>query len=240
MRADITVGSAFPDYELPDHTGTPRRLSELQGEDPIIIVLAREAYSAKDQRQQEGLAELWREMKPGVGYCQLVTITTSDPQETFNYRSGVGAEWPFLADPDRIVQRDLDIAEYTDPIHDQMVPHTIVCEPGLIVYKIYNGYWFFGRPTLEELRQDLRAVLMKHHWDWDLSDPEVRAACSGARLTASTRRSSAGPTTSDLEDEDDASPGCILVWGSQLAGAKSVRSRRSVVQTRAGVWSPSC
>lgn len=88
----------------------------------------------------------------------------------------MGAEWPFLADPDRIVQRDLDIAEYTDPIHDQMVPHTIVCEPGLIVYKIYNGYWFFGRPTLEELRQDLRAVLMKHHWDWDLSDPEVRAA----------------------------------------------------------------
>jgi hypothetical protein len=88
----------------------------------------------------------------------------------------VGAEWPFLADPGRIVQRDLDIAEYTDPAHDQMVPHTIVCEPGLIVYKVYNGYWFFGRPTVEELRQDLRAVLMKHHWDWDLSDPEVRAA----------------------------------------------------------------
>jgi peroxiredoxin len=48
MRADVRVGSAFPDYELPDHTGTPRRLSELQGEDPMIIVLAREAYSAKD------------------------------------------------------------------------------------------------------------------------------------------------------------------------------------------------
>jgi hypothetical protein len=74
------------------------------------------------------------------------------------------------------VQRDLDIAEYTDPAHDQMVPHTIVCEPGLIVYRVYNGYWFFGRPTVEELRHDLRAVLIKHHWDWDLSDPEVRAA----------------------------------------------------------------
>jgi len=176
MRADITVGSAFPDYELPDHTGTPRRLSELQGEDPMIIVLAREAYSAKDQRQQQGLAELWREMKPGVGYCQLVTITTSDPQETFNYRSGVGAEWPFLADPDRIVQRDLDIAEYTDPIHNQMVPHTIVCEPGLIVYKIYNGYWFFGRPTVEELRLDLRAVLQRCRPDWDISSAKQRTA----------------------------------------------------------------
>ncbi len=39
-----------------------------------------------------------------------------------------------------------------------MIPHVIVLEPGLVIYKIYNGYWFFGRPTMEELRQDLRAV----------------------------------------------------------------------------------
>jgi hypothetical protein len=31
-----------------------------------------------------------------------------------------------------------------------------VLEPGLRIYKIYNGYWFFGRPTVEELRLDLR------------------------------------------------------------------------------------
>jgi peroxiredoxin len=176
MRADVKVGAAFPDYRLPDHTGQPRNLSELQGDDPLVIVLAREAYSAKDQIQHEGLVQLWREMKYGVGYCRLVTITTSVPQETLNYRSGVGAEWPFLSDPERVIQRDLDIAEYTDPEHNQMVPHTIVCEPGLIIYKIYNGYWFFGRPTVEELRHDLRAILMKQHWDWDLSDPEVKAA----------------------------------------------------------------
>jgi hypothetical protein len=57
------------------------------------------------------------------------------------------------------VQKDLDIAEYTDPHHNPMIPHTLVLEPGLRVYKIYNGYWFFGRPTVEELRLDLRAVL---------------------------------------------------------------------------------
>jgi peroxiredoxin len=176
MRTDIKVGAKFPDYELPDHKGVPRRLSELQGDDPMVIVLAREAYSGKDQRQQQGLAQLWREMKPGVGYCRMVTITASDPQETYDFRSGVGAEWPFLSDPGRIVQPDLQIVEYTDPDHNQMVPHTIVCEPGLIVYKSYNGYWFFGRPTVEELRQDLRAVLIKCRWDWDLAKPEVAAA----------------------------------------------------------------
>jgi peroxiredoxin len=129
MRADIKPGATFPDYELPDHTGRPRRLSEIQGEDPMVIVLAREAYSAKDQVQHEGLVQLWREMKPGVGYCRMVTITTTNHQEALNYPNGVGAEWPYLADPDRVVQRDLDIAEYTDPDHNQMVPHTSCVSP---------------------------------------------------------------------------------------------------------------
>ena len=35
MRPDMVPGAKCPDYVLPDHTGTPRRLSELQGEDPL-------------------------------------------------------------------------------------------------------------------------------------------------------------------------------------------------------------
>ena len=41
MRPDIKPGGRFPDYELPDHTNTPRKLSEIQGEDPLILTLAR-------------------------------------------------------------------------------------------------------------------------------------------------------------------------------------------------------
>jgi len=33
MRSDIVPGGPFPDYELPDHTGTLRKLSELQLQD---------------------------------------------------------------------------------------------------------------------------------------------------------------------------------------------------------------
>ena len=56
-----------------------------------------------------------------------------------------------------------------------MIPHTLVLEPALRVYKIYTGYWFFGRPTIEELRQDLRAVLQKCRPDWDITEPELKA-----------------------------------------------------------------
>jgi hypothetical protein len=88
----------------------------------------------------------------------------------------VGAHWPFLSDAGRIVQKDLDIAEYTDPLRNPMIPHVIVPEPGVVVYKIYNGYWFLGRPTLEDLRQDLRAVTRNCRSDWDITTPELRAA----------------------------------------------------------------
>jgi peroxiredoxin len=174
MRADILPGAVFPDYELTDHTGTRRKLSQLQGADPLILVLSRGAFCPKDRRQAEGLIQLHREME--VGYCRLVTISTESLVVTNEYRTGVGAHWTFLSDAGRKVQNDLDIAEYTDPTHNPMIPHTIVLEPGLIVFKIYNGYWFFGRPSIEELRQDLRSVLKRCRPDWDITSPELKAA----------------------------------------------------------------
>jgi peroxiredoxin len=174
MRADIVPGATFPDYELSDHRGKHRTLSELQGGDPLVLVLARGGFCPKDRRQHEGLMQLHREAE--VGYCRIVTVSTDSIAATNEFRVGVGAHWTFLADPGRKVQKDLDIAEYTDPTHDPMIPHTLVLEPGLRVYKVYNGYWFFGRPSVEELRLDLRAVSQRCRPDWDITDAEHRAA----------------------------------------------------------------
>ena len=179
MRSDIVPGAVLPDYELSDHAGKRRKLSALQGPDPMVVVLGRGSYCPKDRRQHEGLVQLHRELE--VAYCRLVTITTDNITDTNEFRTGVSAHWPFLSDARRVVQKDLDIAEYTDPTHNPMIPHTLVLEPGLIVYKIYMGYWFFGRPTVEDLRQDLRAVLKKCRPDWDISTPELKAAWKEGR-----------------------------------------------------------
>ena len=179
MRADIIPGAIFPDYALSDHTAKRRKLSELQGPDPMILVLSRGGFCPKDRRQHEGLVQLHRELE--VGYCRMVTISTDNITATNEFRKGLDAHWPFLSDEGRTIQKDLDIAEYTDPLHNPMIPHTIVLEPGLVVYKIYVGYWFFARPTVEELRQDLRAVLMKCRPDWDITRPEFKAAWAEGR-----------------------------------------------------------
>ena len=174
MRSDIIPGALFPDYALSDHRGMHRTLSDLQRGDPLVLVLSRGGFCPKERRQHEGLLQLHHEMQ--VGYCRLATISTDNLLETNEFRNGVGARWTFLSDPGRTLQKDLDIVEYTDPDHNPMIPHTLVLEPGLRINKVYNGYWFFGRPTVEELRLDLRAVLQRCRPDWDISGANQRRA----------------------------------------------------------------
>ncbi len=175
MRADIVAGAVFPDYELTDHTGKRRKLSDLQGPDPMILVLSRGGYCPRDQRQAEGPVQLHHEME--VGYSRLVTISTDNMLTTNEYRTGVGAHWTFLSDPGRKVQKDLDIAEYTDPRarSDDSACHRPRTSSRYI-QDLQRLPVFFGRPTIEELRQDLRAVLRKCRPDWDITRPELKAA----------------------------------------------------------------
>jgi peroxiredoxin len=172
MKPEIRAGSTFPDYELPDHTDTRRKLSLLQGDDPMILMLLRGYYCPKDRQQLHQMVEFSKQCT--VGYVRLVTITIDNLLQLNELRQGVGAEWTFLYDEERTIQRDLDIQEYTDPHHDPMIPHTFVLEPGLKIFKIYNGYWYWGRPSTAELHLDLRAVTEKIRPDWKIDTAEMR------------------------------------------------------------------
>src|SRR5271154_1856551 len=181
MRSDIVPGGTFPDYELPDQESTPRKLSEIQGDDPLILTLARGNYCPKEHQQHLELAANYP--KIAVAYTQVATVATDDHHTLQEFRASVGAQWPFLSDPDRTVQKDLDIAEYTDPEHNPMIPHTLVLKPGLIVHSIYNGYWFWGRPSVIDLWRDLRVVTSEIRPDWDLSTPGLREAWNAGDLS---------------------------------------------------------
>jgi peroxiredoxin len=170
----MVPGGTFPDFELLDHTNTPRKLSELQGDDPLILTLARGHYCPKEHQQHLELAFFYP--KISVAYTKIATISTDDHHTSQEFRASVGAQWPFLSDPERKVQKDLDNQEYTDPQNNPMIPHTLVLKPGLVIYRIYNGYWFWGRPSVFDLWHDLRALMSEDRPDWDLSAPGLRDA----------------------------------------------------------------
>ena len=98
-------------------------------------------------------------------------------------RISTGAYWPFLADTDLEVQRRLEIDEYTDGHHAATVPHTLVLAPGLVIDKVYVGYWFWGRPSPEDLWADLRDLHRRTKTDFDPTTAQARAAWTAAHKT---------------------------------------------------------
>jgi hypothetical protein len=74
-----------------------------------------------------------------VAYTQIFTISTDNILKTNEFRDSVSAQWTFLSDAGREIQKDLDIAEYTDPYYDPMIPYALVLKPGLVIYSVYKG-----------------------------------------------------------------------------------------------------
>lgn len=172
MRPDIQPGASFPDYTLPDHTKTERRLSDLQGDHLMIVVLTRGFFCPKDRQHMLELVRFHPQLV--VGYTHVVTITTDDWHITNNYRQQTAAPWTFLYDEERKVMNDLDIHEYTDTEHEVMIPHTLLLGRGLKVHKVWNGYYYWGRPSVAELHAELRELGRQTYEDWDITDPELR------------------------------------------------------------------
>jgi peroxiredoxin len=174
MRTDISKGIRLPDFRLPDQDGALRRLSDLQGANPMVLHLSRGGFDPKEHRFLRHLVDHYLDFR--VAYTRVVVISPDDQLELNEFRDAVGAEFPFLSDPGRSVRDELEIVEYTDPVHEPMVPHTFVLGPGLMIFRIYNGYWYWGRPTVDELHRDLREVLHQVRPDFDLSAPGLREA----------------------------------------------------------------
>jgi peroxiredoxin len=103
-----------------------------------------------------------RDLQPElkVNYCRLLAVSVDDQETTSALRQKIGAEWPFLVDDQYHLIHELDIVDNTDDVHSPVpIPYTFVLDSDRTIYKLYNGWWFVGRPTVEELRQDLRALL---------------------------------------------------------------------------------
>jgi peroxiredoxin len=173
MNPRIAVGQPFPDCVLPDHTQKPRRLSSLQSKgDPMLVVLIRGFFCPKDREQLKELTRFHPQLV--VGNCQLVVITTDDWHTTNNLRQQLGAHFPFLYDEKKRLRDELDVLEYTDSQHEPMIPHTFLLAPGLKIFRIWNGYYYWGRPSNAELHAALRELTRSIRPDWDLSDPELK------------------------------------------------------------------
>jgi peroxiredoxin len=166
----LKVGDAFPDFTLPDHRGSPRTLSGytrpsrmdqkmgyLDGY-PIVVIFSRGFFCPRDQQQMRALVGFRDELK--VNYCKLAVVNADPPMVAAAFRAALGANFPFFSDEDRTLIKRLGILDETDGEYAfRSRPFAFVLRPDLTVHRIYDGCFFVGRPTVEELRHDLRAIM---------------------------------------------------------------------------------
>jgi hypothetical protein len=174
MSKHLVPAEQLRDFELPDDSGISHRLSELQGDDLMVLMLGRGEHCPRERQHQRAMVESYGWC--AVAFTQLVTVLPNDERDANKMRIGVGAYWPYPCDSDYEVQTRLDIREYTDPHHRATVPHTLVVDPELATDKVYVGYWFWGRPAPYQLWMDLQDLTRRTKADYDPTLPEVKTA----------------------------------------------------------------
>ena len=187
MTTQLQVNDQFPDIALPDHQNELRRLSHftkpglldqhlgfLDGT-PLILVFFRGFFCPRDQQQMRQLVAFQHEL--AVNYGKLVAVSADPPLVQAAFRGGLGAQWTFLSDEQRTVIKLINILDETEGEYAYRAqPFTFVLRPDLRIHAIYNGWYFVGRPTNEELRHDLRAIMeTRSDYRYEAYDtPEVR------------------------------------------------------------------
>jgi peroxiredoxin len=178
----IGPGDRFPDLDLPDHTGRERTLSELAGGDPVVLAFSRGWWCPKEQRYLRELARVQDEFE--VGYARIVVVSVDPPDVQAAFRAGLGARFTFLSDAERRWIERLGLRETTDTLHDPYRPAVFTLRPDLTVHAAYNGYWYWGRATAEELRADMRAITRAVREDWELAWVDDRSGASSSTAAA--------------------------------------------------------
>ena len=105
-----------------------------------------------------------------MSYVNIAAISVDAPPINAVFRIGLEAPFPFLSDCDLKLTDALGIRETTDKRHGPLpVPYTFALLPGLIVHRIFNGWYMVGRPTPEELRLAARELIAATVDDFDFS-----------------------------------------------------------------------
>ncbi|NGO78592.1 peroxiredoxin [Streptomyces sp. YC504] len=108
MKTRIEVGDKVDDFTLPDETGTPRTLSELLSQGPVVLFFYPAALTSGCTAEACHFRDLAAEFT-AVG-AQPVGIS-ADPvarQQEFTERHGLGM--PLLSDPDGTVREKFGVA----------------------------------------------------------------------------------------------------------------------------------
>jgi peroxiredoxin Q/BCP len=105
----LRPGDAIDDFELPDQTGTPRKLSELAGDGAVVLFFYPAAMTAGCTKESCHFRDLASEFA-AVGATRVgISRDPVDKQRQFSDKHGF--DYPLLSDVDRQVAKYFGVAE---------------------------------------------------------------------------------------------------------------------------------
>ena len=103
-----------------------------------------------------------------MAYTRIVVVSVDQPEVQAAFRAGLGARFAFLSDAERRWIKPLGLLEVTDTLHHPYRPSAFTLFPDLTIHAAYNGYWYWGRATMEELRRDMRSIRRAVRDEWEV------------------------------------------------------------------------
>ena len=94
----MRTGDVVPDFELPDQTGTPRKLSEFLARGPVVLFFYPAAMTYGCTKESCHFRDLASEFAAVGAQPVGISADTVDKQKQFDQKESLG--FPLLADPD--------------------------------------------------------------------------------------------------------------------------------------------
>ena len=105
----ISVGDVVADFELPDQEGTPRRLSDLLADGPVVLFFYPAAMTAGCTKESCHFRDLAAEFK-AVG-ASRVGISADAVEKQSRFSDKHGFDYPLLSDVDKEVAKMFGVTE---------------------------------------------------------------------------------------------------------------------------------
>jgi peroxiredoxin Q/BCP len=110
----MRVGDTVEDFELPDETGTSRKLSEFLSEGPVVLFFYPAAMTYGCTKESCHFRDLAAEFKEAGGQRVGISADTVEKQKQFSDKHSF--DYPLLADTERTVAEQFGVKRGFGPV----------------------------------------------------------------------------------------------------------------------------
>jgi len=131
----VKTGDKAPDFELPDQTGTPRKLSDYLAAGPVVLFFYPAAMTPGCTKESCHFRDLNAEF--GAVHAQRLGISADAVDKQHQFADKYGLDFPLLSDADRTVAKAFGVKRSPAILPNKRA--TFVIDPDRTVVEVIHS-----------------------------------------------------------------------------------------------------